>query len=416
MSRVAVGHMSTFYDDNKSLITPSLHALPTKQLACYLSRIALAFFVFTQIITLCSTFPTSIPQIPWQGIDFACKAFSLAFALISMMLRAERLNAARATLLAAVIGTLFLSATRSAAVNLLAGLIIIASAADDDWEELCLIHCRATILAVVVVILASLGGLLSNHDFIPNGRLVFAYGFTHPNGLGGLLFSAAGSMTCARWKGHAPVLPLVFSGCCAAFSYVALSSNASAALCGAVFVINVLGLVIPKVRNATMPRRITCIAILFVPAALLAIMLVSAAHYDAGEKLFAALNSATHARPYYSHEYYKAAGGFTFAGAPMIARGARHAGATFWGLDSGYGHLALVYGLTATGVLSLTYGIASWRASRSGIDMATLTIILLCAFYLVVEPLPLSLHLSFSSLFLINTFADKCIKLPQDSK
>ncbi|WP_248922245.1 hypothetical protein [Olsenella intestinalis] len=345
-----------------------------------------------------------------------CKAFCLGLALTSTMLREERSSISRFALFALTVGALFLSATRSVALNLLAGFLIIVPLANDDWQDLCLIHCFATILAVILVMFASFAGILTIHDFIPNGRLVFGYGFAHPNGLGGLLFSAAGSLTIARWRKHAPVVPLVFSGCCAVFSYVALSSNASSVLCGAIFVINVLGLASSRVRNVTVTRQVARTALLVVPAALLAIMLVSAAHYDGSNGLFASLNRMTHARPFYSHEYYKAVGGFTITGAPVVVRGARHAGTAFWGLDSGYGHLALIYGLLATCMLGTTYAIATLKASKRGIDVATFTIVLLCALYLVVEPLPLSLHLSFLTLFLAYAFSSENSKPSQSSE
>lgn len=405
MSRVATSHASTVLDGHALLGAISVSALSPTRIARHLARTSLAAYVITQIVTQCSTLSTSITTVPWQNVDMACKAFCIALALTSLVVRKRGSSAPLSVLLAAAISALFLSAGRTLNMHLFAGFIVIASQAGDDWEDLCLIHCRATLLAVVAVMLASLAGVLGVHDFIPNGRLVFGYGFTHPNTLGGLLFSAAGSLTCARWRRGAPILPLVLSGCCTAFSYVALSSNAASVLCGAVFAINAAGLVAPKIRRAVLPRPFARLALLVVPAALLALSLAATAHYDGSNALFAALNHATHSRPFFAHEYYEAVGGFATAGAPALAQGSYHAGTAFWGVDSGYSQLGLIYGLAATCALAITYAVATWRASARGVDVPTAAIILACALYLAVEPFPLFLHLSFVGLFLAQAFA-----------
>lgn len=405
MSHIATSYVGTGLEGRTPLGAISLSTLSPTWIARHLARASLAAYVITQIVTQCSTLSTSITTVPWQNVDMACKAFCVALALASLAVRRQGSSVPLSMLLAATVGALFLSASRTLNVHLFAGFIVIASLADDDWEDICLIHCRATLLAVVAVMLASLAGVLGVHDFIPNGRLVFGYGFTHPNTLGGLLFSATASLTCARWRRGAPILPLALSACCAAFSYVALSSNAASVLCGAVFAINATGLVVPKIRRAVLPRPFARLALLVVPAALLALTLAATAHYDNGNALFAALDHATHSRPFFAHEYYEAAGGFATAGAPALTQGSYHAGTAFWGVDSGYSQLGLIYGLAATCALAMTYAVATWRASTRGVDVPTAAIILMCAFYLAVEPFPLFLHLSFVGLFLTQAFA-----------
>lgn len=369
-----------------------------------LARAALVLYVVTQIVTQTSTLGTSLPQLPWASIDVACQGACAALALLAIASRRRALGLGQSVLLAATTFALACSAARAVDFRLVVGFVVIVSLADEDPREACRLHCHATLFAVAAVMVASLANVTANDDFIPNGRLVFGYGFRHPNTLGAILFSAAGSLTCYRWGKGAPVLPLLVSVTCTAFAYVALSSNAAAALCATLIAINLAGIVVPPLRRAKLPAWAARAALLVVPAALLAVMLSTTAHFDGANPQHAWLNEAVHSRPYYAHEYYVEAGGFSVMGSPAIVRNEHHAGGAFWGIDSGFSQLGLVYGLSATCMLVATYAVAAWRASGRRMGLAFVAIPLLCALYLVVEPFSLYLYSNFATLLLAAAF------------
>lgn len=370
-----------------------------------LSEAAVATYVVSQIVTQCSTATASMPQLPWQGIDMLGQSASIALAFLAIAL--NRKGAAQATLLGCMACALLCSASRAIDFRLVAGFFVIASIAREDMQRACKLHCSATLFAVTLLMTASLLGIISNPDFMPNGRIVFGYGFRHPNTLGGLLFSASGALTFSKWRKGSLALPLVLSGTCAVFSYIGLSSNAAAALCGSLLTINLIGIVFPACRSVKVPNTIAIISFIGIPALLFLVMTATASGYDSANGAFAFINRVTHARPYYSHEYFNAAGGFTLLGAPTIVRYGHHSGGAFWGIDSGYSQLTLVYGMAVTALAACTYAIASWKASRRGVDLATTAIVILCALYLVVEPFPLFLYSNFALLFLENAFEDE---------
>lgn len=88
---------------------------------------------------------------------------------------------------AALIAVLVISAVRTGDVRLLESVLLIIAVMDIDKQRLFKWIATALAASIAVVVLASLCGWIWNKDVIPNGYLVFAYGFAHPNTFGGLL-------------------------------------------------------------------------------------------------------------------------------------------------------------------------------------------------------------------------------------
>lgn len=93
---------------------------------------------------------------------------------------------------AALIAVLVISAVRTGDVRLLENVLLIIAVTDIDKQRLFKWIATALAASIAVVVLASLCGWIWNKDVIPNGYLVFAYGFAHPNTFGGFADMSCG--------------------------------------------------------------------------------------------------------------------------------------------------------------------------------------------------------------------------------
>ena len=291
---------------------------------------------------------------------------------------------------------------------------VVLAVSQVSLKRLCSAYSLIVLSIVVIAVILSLTGLLWNKDVIPNSRLVYSYGFAHPNTFGPILFSAIAAVAYVFWDKRVWWIPAALAIICAAFAYFLLSSNASFAILLLLAIVIVVGHIAwLNHRLANASSLALFILLLAIPLVVLCIMVVCIAFYDASNPFFSWLNSALHARPAYAHQYFDMYGGFTWLGRKYMSVASYHNGLPFAAVDSGYGQLTLVAGLVPSIALAVVYVVAAWRLSHDCRRFLVFAIILIAAFYLMVESIMLYLPAGIALIFLSRAFAPDIAHSPR---
>ena len=358
----------------------------------------LGIFVFGAIMFKQAGVRLTMPWHPWTVWSTAVDAFACAAGILLLVTRTPRLRTSHIAAIALLLPLLLFSYSRCWDGGFVLSLFVAVSVSRLDLRQLCRTYAVAALFAVVVSMALSFAGILPKLAVVPNARVVFTYGYPHPNTTGALIFGALSALTYAEWHRtwRAVTALSVVSGI---LTYVALSSHAAAASCILLACSNLVGhLGAVESLSASSPQ-IHRVPLIVIPLILLGGMLVLTAIYDADNALMARINSLTHNRVHYAHAYYVELGGFTAFGRPELTADMYNGGSSFWGVDSGYSYFALDYGLIPLAVLAALY-LARTRRLAERHDFALTIIILLGFLYLVIERAPLYLYLSPWFLFL----------------
>lgn len=269
-----------------------------------------------------------------------------------------------------------------------------------DSRRLCRTYAIAVLVSIILVMVLSLIGFIPIWDRIPNGILVFSYGFTHPNVLGGYLLSAMGALTYVYWDGRHWLVPLVLTSIAAAFAKMTLSSNSSAVLFALMSFVNIAGHVGAVRRISASLLRHQVSLLILVPILFGGTMLLLTANHVGCGAFADMVDRLTHFRPYYANQYYVAHGGFTLFGRPYVNSSTYHNGLSFAAVDCSYSYMSLVNGIAALLVCFVTYTSLVIRSRREGVHPFAVAAILIYAVYGVVEGYPMYLRSNFTLLLL----------------
>lgn len=354
-------------------------------------------FRFGGVAELLRGVPSLDPRAVGEGVALAC-------ALVSLALRKSRMPALAFGLVVVALALLFYSAFQTGINYLVQGYIILMALAHEELGRLLRAYLLALLPSFVIVVLLALAGAIPNLDSIPNSRLVFSFGFDHPNTCAALLFNAVGASVCVLWDRRGWVFSLALALAAALFSYWTLSANAATVLNLLLAVACLAGHVWPAVREGIVPRRVWRISLVAAPALLLAAMLLCCALYDQKNPLVSLMDGLTHYRPRYAHGYFVRNGGFTMLGRKYVTTSFHHTGLPFQNVDSGYCFLPLVHGIAATVALAVTYVLAVLRAPRRERHLSLWSVLLLGMVFLVVESFGLNLVSCFPLIIMSRAF------------
>lgn len=333
--------------------------------------------------------------------DAIVRCIVLALCLLILARRSTRLNILFLCLSCFGMAALVVSAIFALDSFVLIDFLVVAAVSFVHPRKLCKTYLLAVSFAIAAVMFLSLVGYTPMVDVIPNGRLVFGYGFIHPNVLGGLFLSVVCAQTyyCweSKWWGLAPVEAVLF----AAFAKAVLSSNASAILILFVGAIGVIGhFWNQSLWHGVRLGRASTTALIAVPLVLMLGMLVLVANYKGLDGVAAFADGITHYRPRFASNYYEANGGFTLFGRPFVSVPAHHNGGAFSAVDSAYAYFSLVFGIFPLIVCGASYVACIIRAKRGVVHPFLLVAILLFAVFALVEGLPMHLYSNVTLLLL----------------
>ncbi len=366
---------------------------------------SLVSFVLTQVLfrfggvaELFGDDVTLDPCAVGEAVSFAC-------ALVSLALRREHVSTCGLAFIAASISLLLYSALQTGIFYLVHGYVILMALVYEDLDRIFRAYLLALLASFTLVVLLAIVGAIPNYDFIPNGRLVFSFGFNHPNTCAALLFNVAAASVCVLWDGRGWVFSLVLALFSAFFSYWTLSANAATVLNVLLALSCAIGHACPCLSENPLPRGPFRTTLIVIPALLLVAMMLCCARYDSANPLFSLLNNLTHARPYFAHSYFMRNCGFSLLGREYVTTSFYHSGLPFKNLDSGYCFLLLVHGLLVTAVLAVTYIAAVIRLPECERRFSVWVVIILSMTYLVVESFGLNLVSCFPLLIMSRVFA-----------
>ena len=350
---------------------------------------AVSLYVFSGVLAK-STMAISMPALPIESALHCVQLLAVALAIISAVGSWGGIRKRLVVAFAASSSLLLVSAGRSVDWRLVVAFLFALTAAKVARESLCRAFGIAALSATVLVMALTLAGGIENVDCVPNDRLVFAYGLGHPNGLGFILFSALSAMALSSRRARKLVMGL--SLVAAAFSYVVLSSNASAVVNLMLFVSIVVSGCCGRLDMARVPKSAYMTILLLLPTILLIGMAFLTVAGEGAEPVYSLVNRLSHGRPFFAHKYFLENGGLSLLGDRYAYESHVHNGVGFNGVDSGYCYLLLVLGVVVTGVLAAWYVLA---ARRLTLERDALVLGVVCAnlLYLVVEQGPLSLEL-----------------------
>ena len=368
---------------------------------------ALVIYLFTQLFFRFG-YMASLVQ-AFVGVDFLtmgeCAALSLA--LCTIVLRQYYFSTARFALSCLSLAVIICSAMLTGLHQLVHAFIFLLAFSGEDRNRLCRAYFLVTVAALVILVALSLCGLITNRDIIPNDRLVFSYGFVHPNACAAVIINALCAAAYILWERRDWAIVVVLALMSAAFSYWALSARAGTVLCLALAIACLVGHLkkpVPTVRNS---KKIFIFVLVGIPSVLLVAMLLSCVFFDATNPLFALLNKLTNARPHFAHSYFVRNGGFTIFGRPYVTTNYYHSGLPFQNLDSGYCYLPLVYGVATMAILFSAYVAIVVKGEWGRRRFIAGVLILLSAAYMTVESFGLNLATCFPMLLLMTALGCK---------
>jgi len=366
---------------------------------------ALSFYLITEMVFYCDTLLTTYPNLAACRPREICEAASMAMAISAIALRPRVVSRGMLLLIAVSAPVVLAASIETGDYRLAHGYVFLVAVAGISPARIGRVYYSCVLPIVILVVLLSIVGLLYNKDVIPNSRIVFSFGFGHPNALGAILFSTMSAMVYACWRERSWGVSVVATLTCAGFCYLCLSSHASAVALLLLAVAALVGHTRILSSHYYLPRRLFQVVMVAVPAILLALMLVGLVFFDADNPFFARMNSLLHGRLYYSNMYYLDHDGLSVFGRQFIYAGSYHNGLPFGNVDSGYCYLALVYGLAALCAVAVVYIAAVQKLSFSRPTFPVLAIVLISAMYLLLESYALYPMTSFASLLIAEAFA-----------
>ena len=376
-----------------------------KQVNTYCAYGALIIFVVGELLFRYSTLNSSHPLFAsFKFIDlFDCA--SMCLAAIAIITRPQKMSAGQAVLAGIGIAVLLVSAILVEDYRILCSYALLIAISNQDLKRICGLYGYTILLVVAIVVVLSTIGALLNKDVIPNSRLVFTYGFGHPNTTGSLLMAGALPLAYYFWNRRLWWVPSIIALICSVFSYLLLSSHACFAILLAMAILFVIGHE-PHIRQfGPLPTRVFFPVLLITPMMLMTIMLLLTVCYDANNPLFVLINKLIHGRPAFAHNYYVDNGGFTVFGARFASKSSYHSGLPFASVDCGYSRLALVTGLLPMCVLLVTYIAAIRKLSKESPHFLIFFAFMLASLHMVVEGVQVYIVTGFAILFVSAAFA-----------
>lgn len=311
-------------------------------------RVASLIFMLYLMTQIALRFSTLSDSFPWIGDYKLIESFETLVAtccIVLMILRMKAMSTLGMVSTGLFSGLLVLSAhiTHDNALLMSALVLVAVSFLDLDYLFKC--YYRTVGVCVAVVILLSISGVIANKDAIPNGRIVFSYGMTHPNRLGVLMVSL---VMAYLYVHRSDAKRLRLYGALAVtglFSITALSSNSALVICILLaFMLAILDLKVIN-RHGVIRRWLSLLFAIAVPIGCGVAMLFLTARFDGSSPLMAAIDRLIHYRARYAHGYYLSHGGFSLFGRAYGTTQTYRTGLTFQTVDCSYSYMALVYGV-----------------------------------------------------------------------
>ena len=381
-------------------------------LPAWLSTASVVIYIVSKVLFGSTTLANSYPWLATSGLPALLECVALALACIGLIVRCSKLSFAQVLICCLAVSLSSISAVNTGDYLLLQDFIIIAAIPWDNIERLLKIYGLIVLSIIIATMIFAVFGCLYNKDVIPNERLVYAFGFSHPNTLGGILFSVTSALSLAYWKSKYWWIPNVLALLSAIFSFVALSSRTAAILCVLFSVLSILLHKLPM-NNMSTTRRIMRVVIIAIPVALLFLMSFCSIWYDSSNPFFAFMDRITSYRPYYSHEYYTNVGSISLFGRPIEIPPHYHNGVPFQSLDSGYSYMIFVYGLGALVALLITYLYAVPMIVKSEYCLGFSLLIVMSSIYFLIERFPLYIAMSPAILLLSYAFEPRGVVLDE---
>lgn len=319
----------------------------------FLAAITLAVYVFSQLIIRHTTMQDSLV---WAGGGLENVAISLTTACVLITIFLKRYERTIAQIIATVLSIVVLtySLQRTDSYLLVISCFVLFAVSDVDYRKLMKIYLQVMVPCIAAIMLLSIAGLVVNKDVAPGGRLVFSYGFTHPNTLGALLVSVFGAFACInREKKRGLPLAVALSWISGGYAMMVLNSHASAVV---LFCYGLIALVerllVFRFRVAFNPKRMSFLVVACLVVSI-AFVLALVAVYTSESAAMTVVNKLFHSRISHAHRYFVEHGGYTLFGRGFVRASSYHDGGAFSAIDCGYANLALVYGLASLCILSI---------------------------------------------------------------
>lgn len=261
-------------------------------------------------------------------------------------------------------------------------MVIILFAARGVALEKAAMAYAVTVSAIIFLyfILCTLG-LMYNYSAVPNGRVVYSYGFGHPNQFGAALFSICAALVYAnRRKGLVLERIVLLVGIMV--SYWVLSCRTACVLLGVLFALTFVRIVVKK-----LPRGVFFTALVAALCFAVIVFYSGAVLYSPDNAVTSFLNFLNHGRVAQAHMYledYR----LNLFGQDIPSRIQYSAG--YVGLDCCYIRLPLRYGCGLAGLLLFLAFRAFWVLGKEG-DLFDFAYSLLWIAYLTTETRTLAL-------------------------
>lgn len=318
-------------------------------------------------------------------------AISFALCGLAILIKPSQPKRWHIVLIAIAFSAYIISASNTKMHTLLYGLLVLVAISDVSMEGICKWYGFVILVLSIVVVLVSLSIPDFTKGMVPNSRLVYSYGFQHPNLLGALLFSSIGALAFAYRRRRVIVLAVLLplSLLSAVFSYVMLSAHAPVVLFGVLAVAIVLCCTPFRLSEIVMDRKLFAGSLVATSILLVAAMAISAVLFNPDNALLALFNRLVHARPAYAHAFYSDRGGFTLLGREYGVTDVYLTGLPMRQLDSGYCLLLLVYGVIPLVVYLTVFAVSMWRVPSRERTVFLWLIMLVSSAYLLVEREPM---------------------------
>ena len=360
--------------------------------ACDLMALAalVARIVYSVLFTRTTVFDTLLTS-TLKGLDAFFCYLSIVLALLVLLLRRTYAGRGAFLLVGLYVCMLLISGDRTSSFQLADDAVLLIALTTVDSRRSMRVYYVAGGLLVAFVVISSSLSLTYNGGTVPNARLVFRYGFTHPNNLGALLFAVIVAMSFVHWEDGLWLVTAILSLIVACFSYIVLGSHAPAVVCTALALFSI-GCHVPLMRRyARRAERISSIALVALPLVLFLGITFITAHYDENNAIMKMISLQLHSRPRLANRYYSAVGGFTLLGQERYNGIELYASQSFFSLDSGYAAYSLVHGVLVFAIQYVAYVIAVLRMTRNRCHPMAVVAIALYALYMILEKFTLQL-------------------------
>ena len=374
-----------------------------------ISIAAVVIYVVSQILFQHTSLLQSYPWLTACSLPVLFECIAVALACVALAVRCPKLQITQVIIIFLSITLLGISAYNTNDSRLLHSFIIIASISWSKIADVLKVYGFAVLIIVIVCMILSISGILYNKDVIPNERLVYSFGFLHPNAVASFLFSATSALSLAYWDRKNWWIPEVLLLICALFSYGVASSHAAGILNASFSLLAIVFHRLPCNNNNVM-KKAMLIFLVTVPLALTALMYACIVWYEETNSFFILMDRVTHFRPLFAHRYYLSVETISLFGKPYEVLPNYHTGIAFQNVDSGYCFLILVYGLGSLVTLVITYLYAIPKIVESKGALGYVLLIVMCSLYMIIENFPLYIALSPALLILSCAFQKRTSK------